>query len=234
MNKYWKLIDLLTHEYTTHETEEEVNHMIEHLTRDMDDDKIIRRVDIKTPFANYDFQHIIVYNPQIVRHFIYFFDSIEEQCDAFEEELHEKESTICEQQKRLSKFNAQWFFNGVTRAEILEAGLDESEKTNEFLRKEIRRLENEVGRLKNIIRKSDEKDMSLPTTNQTINVIDHINKELCDEVEYLKETVKSKEHRIDVLEAEKKILVQENKELQEVVNWRTKLLDQIRNMVHPF
>lgn len=206
--EYWKLLDLLTHEYTTHETEEEVNHMIEHLTRDMDGDKIIRRVNIKTPFANYDFQHIIVYNPQIVRHFIYFFDSIEEQCDTFEEELHEKEETICEQQERLSKTMLNNFY-GVTREDILEAGLDECEKTNEFLRKEIRRLENEVGRLRNIVNNSAKS-------------------------EYWKEVLKSKEHRIDVLEEEKQKLVRECTEIEKALAQRDKMLEQIRDIIYPF
>lgn len=91
MEKYWKLLDLKEHEYSTHETEEEINHIIEFKTRNMEDDRVIRRIDIKTQFPNYNFQYVVAFDSENIYYFLYFFDSIEEQCDCFEEELYEKD-----------------------------------------------------------------------------------------------------------------------------------------------
>ena len=94
MEKYWKLLDLKEHEYSAHETEEEINHIIEFKTHNMEDDRVIRRIDIKTQFPNYNFQYVIAFDSENIFYFLYFFDSIEEQCDCFEEELHEREQLI--------------------------------------------------------------------------------------------------------------------------------------------
>lgn len=82
MEKYWKLLNLHTNEYTTHETEEEVNHIIDFICKDMQESRKIIRQKIKTTFPNYGFNHVIVYDDTAIRHFVYFFDTIEEELDS--------------------------------------------------------------------------------------------------------------------------------------------------------
>lgn len=87
MEKYWKLLDIDNGTYTTHETEEEVNHIIDYVTRHLSDDKVTKRINIETPFSNYDFQFVHVFDEHHVHQFLYFFDTIEEERDDFEERI---------------------------------------------------------------------------------------------------------------------------------------------------
>lgn len=85
MEKYWKLLDIENGTYTTHETEEEVNHIIDYVTRHLSDDKVTKRINIENPFSNYDFQFVHVFDEHHVHQFLYFYDTIEEERDDFEE-----------------------------------------------------------------------------------------------------------------------------------------------------
>ena len=87
MEKYWKLLNIEDGEYSIHETEEEVNHIIEYRTRDFSDDKVTKRINIETPFSNYDFQFVCVFDEHHIHQFLYFFDTIEEERDDFEERI---------------------------------------------------------------------------------------------------------------------------------------------------
>lgn len=87
MEKYWKLLDIEDGEYSVHETEEEVNHIIDYKTRNYSDDKVTKRIDIETPFSNYDFQFVYVFDEHHVHQFLYFYDTIEEERDDFEERV---------------------------------------------------------------------------------------------------------------------------------------------------
>ena len=234
MQNLWKLLDLKEHEYSAHETEEEINHIIEYKIRNMEDDRVIRRIDIKTPFPNYNFQYVIAFDSENVYYFLYFFDSIEEQCDCFEEELYEREeliSDMCEHVTHIkvhhdvdideimseheNAFEAMESFykealkSKEQRIVILEAGLEECEKSCEFYKKEIRKLENEKNRLANIINKTEASGVQptvLPTDNQYIKNLEH----LLDEVRV------------------------ENAELEKALAQRDKMLEQIRDAIYPF
>lgn len=87
MEKYWKLLNIEDGKYSIHETEEEVNHIIDYKTRDYSDDKVIKRINIETPFINYDFQFVYVFDDHHIHHFLYFYDTIEEERDDFEERI---------------------------------------------------------------------------------------------------------------------------------------------------
>ena len=126
MEKYWKLLDLKEHEYSVHETEEEINHIIEFKTRNMEDDRVIRRIDIKTPFSNYNFQYVVAFDSENIFYFLYFFDSIEEELDSRDDDRDE----IKEQRDRAIKL-----LNEKTTA------LFNANRTIEFLRKRISELE---------------------------------------------------------------------------------------------
>ena len=87
MEKYWKLLNIEDGEYSVHETEEEVNHIIEYKTRDFSDDKVTKRINIETPFSDYDFQFVYVFDEHHIHQFLYFYDTIEEERDDFEERI---------------------------------------------------------------------------------------------------------------------------------------------------
>lgn len=89
MEKYWKLLILSVNQYIECETEEEVNHLIDCFCKDMEQERTYKRHTIETQYPNYNFEHVTVFDSSNVRQFIYFFDTIEEQCDAFEEEIIE-------------------------------------------------------------------------------------------------------------------------------------------------
>lgn len=104
MEKYWKLLNLYTNEYTTHETEEEVNHIINFICKDMQESRETIRQEIKTPFPNYDFNHVVVYDDTAIRHFIYFFDTVEEQCDDYEERVKVLQNGIYVSDKEIEEW----------------------------------------------------------------------------------------------------------------------------------
>ena len=136
MERYWKVLDLDNGEYSTHETEEEVNHIIDYLTKDMDDDKCIRQSDIETSYSNYDFQYILVIDSHKVRRFLYFFDSIEEECDSLEERIEEMQARHdmkCDKMKRKLEHTIN---EQASLILILRTKLHESEESNQLNRKE--------------------------------------------------------------------------------------------------
>lgn len=152
MERYWKLLDIENGEYSIHETEEEVNHIIEYKTRNFSDDKVTKRINIETPFSNYDFQFVCVFDEHHIHQFLYFYDTIEEEHDDFEERI-----MILQTQRD----------NAINLLNKKTTDLFNANRTIDFLRKRIS--------------ESDDSERS--------------------EIEYLKEAIKSKESRIDVLEA---------------------------------
>ena len=179
MEKYWKLLDLKEHEYSVHETEEEINHIIEFKTRNMEDDRVIRRIDIKTPFPNYNFQYVVAFDSENIYYFLYFFDSIEEQCDCFEEELHEREQLISDMCEHVTHVKVH-----------RDVDIDEKQRKFEYafeamescLKDEIVDLSNQLDILKeqnaNLFNLLDKKTTDLFSANRTIDYLRKHNNEL--------------------------------------------------------
>lgn len=163
MEKYWKLLDIEDGEYSIHETEEEVNHIIDYKTRDYSDDKVTKRINIETPFSNYDFQFVYVFDEHHIHQFLYFYDTIEEERDDFEE-----------------------------RVMILQThrDVDIDEKQREFedaFKDEIVDLSNQLDTLKeqnaNLINLLNKKTTGLFNANRTIDYLRKHNNELKEIIE---------------------------------------------------
>lgn len=157
MELYYKLLDLIERKYTTHETLEEVHHYITHRVSDMQYDYKVTDKLIHTPFPNYDFHYVIVEDDNEFREFVYFFDTIEEELDSREDdEIREQRDHAIEllNQKTTALFNANRIIESLkkqihdfeiddserseiieslrNRVLVLEAGIKESERNEEF------------------------------------------------------------------------------------------------------
>lgn len=145
---YWKLLNLYTNEYTTHESEEEVNHIIDFFCRDMQESRKTIRQSIKTPFSNYDFNHVLIYDDFTIRHFVYFFDTIEEELDSREDdEMKKQRDNAIEllNKKTAALFIANRTIDNLesivkdlkTKLSILEADIDDTYERKMEYEKEI-------------------------------------------------------------------------------------------------
>lgn len=210
MQKLWKLLNLYKFEYTTHETLEEVHHYIKKCVGDMQYDYRYTDRTISTEYPNYEFHYVIVIDDHEFRGFLYFFDSIEEQCDCFEEELHEREQLISDMCEHVTHIKVH---RDVDIDEITRKYEDAYEAMESVFKDEIRKLENERNRLNNIINKSQQSSIYGMTANEVET--------------YYKEMIKSKENRIDEL-------MRENKKLEKALAQRDRMLEQIRDAVYPF
>ena len=159
MKYYYKLLDLIEGKYTTHETYEELRHYIMHRVSDMQYDyKFTDRL-ILTAHPNYNFHYVIVEDDNEFREFVYFFDTIEEELDSREDnedefkkqhanlvnlfnekitELFKANRTIDFLRKRIDNLEtsdserSEIIESLRNRVLILEAGIKESERNEQF------------------------------------------------------------------------------------------------------
>ena len=171
MEFYYKLLDLIEGKYTTHETYEELRHYIMHRVSDMQYDYKFTDRLILTGHPNYNFHYVIVEDDNEFREFVYFFDTIEEELDSRED----NEDEFKKQHANLVN---------LLNEKITE--LFNANRTIEFLRKQIYDLECEIDNSKR-----SEKARLGSIYGMTVSETEA----------YYKEMLKSKEHRIEVLEA---------------------------------
>ena len=232
MDKYWKLIDFCDkREVIDCESEEECISLIHDIIHRTVPSEEWGDLEITSSKIRHDAHEFVCYtaiSDRYIRFFFYFYDAFEEELDDEYDHNRKLNATACKLSERSEKDK---------RIAILENGIKEHKSTIEFLKKEIRKLENDRNRLNNIINKTFGSGATIYSHYLCLNAKDGEFTDciLIPEREYKqlktlptdKQYIKNLEHLLEESN-------RENDELGNALTQRDIMLEKIRDIVYPF